>query len=260
MREHGIRLIGVENKLIKNFLVSGTPRSCTTWFCETLNSYDNIWVPEFTNYEPFNPHSIIKATNKLKVSLYDQFSFMDGIEKEASKKEIEYLGIKTFPSYHYDMSMLIDRYNFSIFILVRKNIWKVLGSLLMAVDNKNFDGSSKRFEPYFFENTNREKRRVLNIFDRICLNYWLSENYFSNHKNFVEKIYMEDIVDGQNSFEKINDFFLEEIDFSTSYQEDDLSVYYKNIDEFQKFIIDYCKSASYHYSALPDYVLRELNL
>ena len=250
----------MSKKIIKNFLVTGTPRSSSTWFCKTLNSHENIWVPEFPNYEPFNPHAIPKITNKLKVSLFDQFAVIDTLKKEAEKKEVDYLGIKTFNSYHYSIPNLIDAYDFSIFLLLRKNIWKVLGSLLVAVDNKNFEGSSKRFEPYFFENSHREKRRILSIFDRICLNYWLAENYFCNHKNFIEKIYMEDIIDGQTSFEKINNFFAMDIDLSNIYKEDDLSFYYKNFDEFKNFIVTHCKSAPYHYSALPDYILKELDL
>jgi hypothetical protein len=250
----------MSQKIIKNFLVTGTPRSCTTWFCKTLNAHDGIWVPEFTNYEPFNPHGIPKTTNKLKVSLFDQFAVIDTIKKEAEKKDVDYLGIKTFNAYHHSISDLIDAYDFSIFLLLRKNIWKVLGSLLVAVDNKNFEGSSKRFEPYFFENSNREKRRILTIFDRICLNYWLAENYFCNHRNFIEKIYMEDIINGQTSSEKINNFFAKDIDLSNDYKEDDLSFYYKNFDEFKNFIVSYCKSAHHHYSALPDYILKELDL
>jgi hypothetical protein len=76
----------MSKKTIKNFLITGTPRSCTTWFCKTLNAHDGIWVPEFPNYEPFNPHAIPKITNKLKVSLFDQFAVIDTLKKEAEKK------------------------------------------------------------------------------------------------------------------------------------------------------------------------------
>ncbi len=69
------------DKIIKNFLVTGTPRSCTTWFCKTLNAHNGIWVPEFTNYEPFNPHGIPKTTNKLPSTFHIFFLSKRNIEK-----------------------------------------------------------------------------------------------------------------------------------------------------------------------------------
>lgn len=247
-------------KEIKNFLVTGTPRSSTTWFCHTLNSHGRIWMPEFTNYEPFNPHNIHQTADKFKVSLFDQLGFMDTIVNYASQKDIDYLGIKTFISYHNDISSFIRQYNFSIFVLIRKDIWKVLGSLCVAVDNKDFLGSSKRFQPYMFENNHRENRRLITIFDRICLNYWYAENYFAKHENFIEKVYMEDIIKGKSSYLRINNFFNQHINLSNDYDDDDADVYFKNFDEIKKFFIDYCKSAPHHYSSLPDYVKQNLSL
>jgi hypothetical protein len=247
-------------KIIKNFLITGTPRSSSTWFCKTLNSYDRIWMPEFKNYEPFNPHIIRETTNALKVNLYDQNAFMDKIIEAAVKREVDYLGVKSFPNYHTDLSLFLNDYDVAIIVLIRKDIWKVLGSLFIAVDNKNFLGSSKRFKPYFWDKSPRETRRLVEVFHRQCKNYWYAENYFSNHKNFVDKIYMEDIVKGKSSFKNIDNYFGKRIEFESDYTEDDLSKYFENFEEIKKFIVELCKSAPFNYSVLPSYILEQLDL
>ena len=58
----------------KNFIVVGTPRSGTTFFCRTLDQYQDIWIPRFDNYEPFNPHGLGLASKRLNQCLYDQNS------------------------------------------------------------------------------------------------------------------------------------------------------------------------------------------
>ena len=59
-------------KMNKNFGIVGTPRSGTTFVCDVLNKFDDIWIPEFPNYEPFNPHNLHRLANSIKNNSFDQ--------------------------------------------------------------------------------------------------------------------------------------------------------------------------------------------
>jgi hypothetical protein len=243
-----------------NFIILGTPRSGTTFFCETLNSRSNIWIPEFTNSEPFNPTNIVQISNIFKSNIFDQDSIIQKMIAIKEKKEIEYFGFKTFISWHNDISSIIDKNELAIFLVLRKNIWKVLTSMLVAIDNKDFQGSSKRFDPFYYDGSNREQRRIFTMFNSICRDYWWSENVFHNHPNLIEKIYLEDLTEENLSFQKINDYFKTEIQFTANYVEDSIGEYVANFDDLKQFILEKVHLSKYHYSALPDYIMKELEL
>jgi hypothetical protein len=243
-----------------NFIILGTPRSGTTFFCETLNSHSNIWIPEFTNSEPFNPSNIVQLSNTFKSNIFDHNAIIQKLINNKEKKEIEYFGFKTFLSWHSDISSIIDHNQLAIFLVLRKNIWKVLASMLIAIDNKDFQGSSKRFDPFYYDGSNREQRRIFTIFNSLCRDYWWSENVFYNHNNLIEKIYLEDLINNNMSFKKINEYFKKEIQFSANYTEDSIDEYVENFEDLKQFILEKVHLSKYHYSALPDYILKELEL
>jgi hypothetical protein len=243
-----------------NFIILGTPRSGTTFFCETLNQQSNIWIPEFTNSEPFNPANVIQISSTIQTNLFDQNAIIEKLIDTKNKRNVEYFGFKTFLSWHNDISSVIDRHQLSIFLILRKNIWKVLASMLIAIDNKDFQGSSKRFEPFYYDGSNREQRRIFTIFNNLCRDYWWSENVFHNHANLIEKIYLEDLIENNISFEKVNNYFKKEIQFSANYTEDSIDEYVKNFEELKKFILEKVHLSKYHFSALPTYILQELEL
>jgi hypothetical protein len=132
--------------------------------------------------------------------------------------------------------------------------------MLIAIDNKNFQGSSKRFDLFYYDGSNREQRRIFTIFNSLCRDYWWSENVFYNHNNLIEKIYLEDLINNNMSFKKINEYFKKEIQFSANYTEDSIDEYVENFEDLKQFILEKVHLSKYHYSALPDYILKELEL
>lgn len=243
-----------------NFIILGTPRSGTTFFCNTLNSYSNIWIPEFPNSEPFNPSIISQTSNIFKSNMFDHNAIIRKMISFKEKNGHEYFGFKTFLSWHTDISSIINENELSIFLMLRRDIWKVLTSLLIAIDNKKFGGSSKRFEPFYYDGSNRERRRIFVIFQNLCRDYWWSENVGHHHASLIEKIYLEDIIGKDISFKKINDYFKKEISFSVNYTEDSIEKYITNFDDLKTFILEEVHCSKYHYSALPEYILKELEL
>ena len=37
-----------------------------------FENFDDIWIPEFPNYEPFNPHNLHRLADSIKNNSFDQ--------------------------------------------------------------------------------------------------------------------------------------------------------------------------------------------
>jgi len=244
----------------KNFIVIGTPRSGTTFFCKVLNDYNDIWLPEFPNYEPFNPWSVERASNAFNTHLFDQDLILKKMLAEKERRQINYFGFKTFTQFHTDLLGLIDRNELDIILILRKDFWKVLASQLVAIDHNDYKGSSTKYEPFVFQDTFRERRRILGFFGQICKSYWWCENIFSKHKNFVDLLYLEDFSQEKNSFQNINNYFDREVILENNYENKNLEHYIKNYQEFENFIKEEARKSSNHYRALPTYITQGLDL
>ena len=245
----------------KNFVVLGIPRSGTKFFCKTLSQQPNIWLPSWNEtYEPFNLKKISQTSEVFNSHFFDHDKIVKKLINSKHKKDKEYAGFKTFLVWHRDFRHIVDSNNLQIIIMIRRNFWKVFGSFLLAIDNNDYSGSSKEFEPFTFESTSREKRRIIDSFNNFCYQYWQLENVYSNHPNFIEKIYFEDLLTTK-SYSSLNNYFNNEITFDTTYSDQDTySSYFQNFDELKNFISNHCKSAPKHYNSLPDYMKMNLDL
>jgi hypothetical protein len=244
-----------------NFIVLGTPRSGTTFFCQTLSQLDDVFIPEFPNFEIFNPWATPTVSKAIKTHMFDQDKALKKFIDYKIQINKKYFGFKTFIPFHNDLTTLINNNDLDIFVVLRKDIWKILGSMLIAIDHNDYTTSSLKYQPFVFEKTEREKRRVLGLFNQLCKSFWYNENAFTNHKNFVEKIYLEDIVAGNNTFKNVNNYFNKIIEFyPTNNDNKSINEYISNIDEFQSFFKDHVKKSKEHYGALPEYILKELDL
>lgn len=245
----------------KNFVVLGIPRSGTKFFCKTLSDCPNIWLPSWNDtYEPFNLKKIAYTSEIFNHHFFDQDAIVKKLINSKHKQEKEYVGFKTFLIWHRDFQNIVTDNNLKIIIMIRKDFWKVFGSFLLAIDNNDYSGSSKIFMPFKFEITNREKRRIIDTFNNFCYQYWQLENVYSKHKNFIDKIYFEDLLH-RDSFSNINDYFNREIIFNSTYSDkDSYSSYFDNFDVLKDFIKTHCKSAPKHYNNLPEYLKINLEL
>jgi hypothetical protein len=247
----------------KNFVVTGTPRSGTTFFCNTLKTCPGIWIPEFSNIdnaEPFNPVNTVEVSNALQLPLFDQNAVVQKLIKNKTNNSAEYFGFKTFLAYHNNMSLLVEHNQLDVFVILRKNIWSVLASFLLAQDNKNYNGSSKRFSPFYYDGSNREERRIFTMFYSLCKDYWYSESVWASHPRLVEKIYFEDLIEPGASFEKINQYFEQKINFDAHYTKDSIEKYFENFGQVKEIILRRVHNSKHHFLALPQYLLTELDL
>ena len=242
----------------KNFIIVGTPRSGTTFVCDVLNGFDDIWIPKYPNYEPFNPNVLKKVSLTAKHNAFDHDTIVKKFIGHKSNKGAEYFGFKTFLSFHSNLRELIKDNDLDVIILLRKDIWKVIGSMMIAIDNNDYIGSSKKYQPYIFEKTSREKRRILTFFNQTCRVYWELENTFSKDLNILDKFYFEDLIEN-NRRPSIESYFEREIVFDHKYDNnDDISKYISNFQEMKDFILEEVSQYQQHYSALPDYISQHL--
>lgn len=247
----------------KNFVVTGTPRSGTTFFCNTLAGHADIWIPRFSdldNAEPFNPINTIEVSNALQLPMFDHNFVVQKLIELQQQNRTEFLGFKTFLAYHNNMLSLIEQTQLDVIVLLRKNIWLALASLLLAQDNKDYNGSSKRFHAYTYDGSNREQRRIFTMFYSLCKDYWFSENVWHGHSRLIEKIYFEDLIKPNATFAKINAYFGRNITFEANYQDDGIETYFTNFNQVKAMILHRVHQSQFHFQALPDYLLKELDL
>ena len=244
----------------KNFIIVGTPRSGTTFVCDVLAQEQDIWIPKYPNYEPFNPAVSKRVSRDVKTHVFDQDAIVKKFINYKTKLDSKYFGFKTFPSFHSDLKDLIRNNDLDVIIVLRKDIWKVIGSMMIAVDNEDYIGSSKKHEPFVFEPTHREKRRIRTFFNQTCRSYWELENSFQQNLKIIDKIYFEDLINDPIR-PNLNIYFERELKFEAGYDDsDDMCRYVKNFDEMKNFILEEVKGFQTHYSALPEYITRQLEL
>ena len=238
----------------KNFVIVGTPRSGTTFLCDTLNDFDDIWIPKYPNYEPFNPNVLKKVSVTSNHNAFDQDAIIKKFVSYKSSKKVTYFGFKTFLSFHSNLKDLIKENDLDVIIILRKDIWKVIGSMMIAVDNNDYIGSSKKHQPFIFEKTSREIRRIQVFFNQICRVYWELENIFSKDLNIIDKFYFEDLIENKER-PLLNEYFQRTIYFNHGYNDnDDISKYISNFQVMKNFILEEVNQYQTHYSSLPEYI------
>lgn len=238
----------------KNFVVLGTPRSGTTFFCKTLAQLPNVWLPPFLTYEPFSQVNVEQVSNAFRVPQFDTDAMVAKLLGLKQKRNVEYFGFKTFLSQQYDISKMLDTNGFAIFLVLRKDIWKVLCSGLVALVNKNYAGSSKRFAPFHFDGSNMVQRLVAHTFSELCRDYWWAENVGNKNPNLVETIYFEDLIRPQAVFNGVNEYFQQVLSFDADYKEDSIDQYIDNFNQLKVFVMEIVRKAPYNYATLPTYV------
>ncbi len=208
---------------MNKFFIIGLPRTGTTAIAKTLNSYDNIYLysksaedykdSESELFEPF-------ALGNLKVELDWQNKLENVVEVEFKSK---YNGFKLIPGDVVYAGDLIRDYNYDPLIVIRKNIWKSLFSKIGAVyisnDEKTIDAytkSSKNTKADFSNFRHFLPRFIFFLKQYIKLMYEVETKFQTS----IDKIYFEDFIKPNKTYENINNYFGQEIIFNLNYNDD----------------------------------------
>ena len=188
----------------KGFIVTGVPRSGTSFICQQLSNLDNVYLDRNDNYEPFSPHS----------KILDEFEFLKNLRMSNPDKIV---GLKAFQV----DAWFLDRHlqSYTPIVMIRKDIRKAFLSLFILIRRGADENWSTRNRPDVssIEPTDREIR-------------WQSKNilksYYEAEKiNHGYKVYFEDMVNGQ-SYPELEAFFERKLNLNPNYVGSDIYSYY----------------------------------
>jgi len=222
---------------MKRFVVTGTPRSGTTFLCNRLASLDNVHMDSNYDYEPFSPYA----------GVLDEEDYLDNLVTNHPGKIV---GLKTWWYDSYDFTGLIE--DFDPIVLIRKDVQKVFLSLIVLLrfgydenkSSKNQAGSSELVYGDFGLRYNAH-----NLLKSYC---------YSEKMPYLEKIYFEDLVDGSYDPTSLEDYFENKLDLNTNYKESVLTDYYQDPGKFIRVLRD--TALSMDHKKFPDYVRENLNI
>ena len=205
---------------MSKFFILGAPRTGTTALAKTLNSYDNIYLHskpaeevkdnESELFEPF-------ATFGSKIVL-DWQSKLAEVEKQYVSK---YNGFKLINGDIVHPVYLVKDHGYDPIIIIRKNIWQTLfskiGAAYVSNDEKTIDAytqSSKDTKADFSNFRHFLPRLMYYLHLHVKITYELE-----NSISCIDKIYFEDMIQKNKTYEKLNNYFDQEIIFNLNYND-----------------------------------------
>lgn len=232
---------------MNRFVVTGTPRSATTFFCSVLKKHYGIsMVPEAKgnksplDTELFPPHDDrIKPSKFTGVNNYDNNRTIEVWSDKVTNEHTKFVGFKTFPMYHYDNLKMIEYNDLSVILLMRKNLWKVLASLITAMNSTTWNKSGLVVKKYTYSYDPFTYYMLRNTVDHIFNFLWYFENKLSRHDNYVTTVYFEDLIKRNYTNNDLNKYFNSTIVFNADYDDSSKpSDYISNISEIKKQYVD----------------------
>lgn len=220
--------------LTKRFVVTGTPRSGTTFLCNRLTALDNVYMPPANDYEPFGGYG----------GVLDEAEYLRGLQENNPDKII---GFKTF----WEDSFLLREHlqSFDPIVLIRKDIQSVYLSLLVLYRVGYDDMKSSRGRPGAAEIYHSD-------FSLTYAAHTLLKTYYYSEKiPHLFKMYFEDLHLGNSSLEY---YFDRPVDINPRYSGSKVTDYHPSPERY----LDTLKrtALAMDHKKLPDYVREKLHI
>ena len=231
---------------MNKFFIYGMPRTGTTALAKTLNESDDIFMyrkisdkvkdNETELFEPFAAFS-----SKIELDWREKLA---KIEKQYVSK---YNGFKLVPGDTVHPIHLVKDHGYDPIIIIRKNIWKSIFSKIAAMYESHkehttsidiYANSSKDLEPNFSNITNFAPRLMYYLHIYVKSTYELEQSY-----TCIDKIYFEDMIQENKTYDKLNNYFGQEIVFNLNYDD--------NFDVKKQYLDDWKEE---HYKILQDQI------
>lgn len=222
---------------MKKFIVTGTPRSGTTFLCSRFAALDNVYMYSDYDYEPFSPYA----------GVLDEETYLEDLVTNNPNKIV---GLKTW---WYDSYMFTEHTrSFDQIVLIRKDVQKVFLSLIVLL----------RFG---YDENKSSKNRIGSgelVYGDFGLRYnahnLLKSYYYSEKMPCMEKIYFEDLVNNSYNPTRLENYFENKLDLNTGYKDSTLTDYYQDPDRFIRVLRE--TALSMDHKKFPDYVRENLHI
>jgi len=207
---------------MNKFFILGAPRTGTTALAKTLNSYDDIYIyKKISNEVKDNETELFEpfATFGSKIEL-DWEEKLNKVENEYNSK---YNGFKLITGDTVHPLYLIYNHGYKSIVIIRKNIWKSLFSKIAAIyeaskENTNsidvYSNSSKDLKVNFSDVRAFVPRLMFYLHHIVKITYELE-----NSISYIDKIYFEDMIQKNKTYENLNSYFDQEIIFNLNYND-----------------------------------------
>jgi hypothetical protein len=245
---------------VEKFVITGFPRSATTVFTKTIAQLDNveIFTKSLGTLEPYEYND-----KEMYVSPEADLQYYESL---CNKK---YFGFKSFNTDVMNNDYLFQQ-GYRPISLIRKDVWKSVTSWCALHLQSNNDQVAKFFEEstknHVFDKENFESLRDIPkpvwrlfskaLYSRIRVAYQV-EKYYNN----IDVIYFEDLIKPNSSFEKLNNYFDQEIVFNLNYEDDmEARDYTPSLPkEFYQHLCRQAKMSLVLPDDTPDYILESIN-
>ena len=220
--------------LTKKFIVTGTPRSGTTFLCKQFASLDNVVMYNDFDYEPFGAYG----------GVLNEEEYLRQLQENNPGKIV---GLKAFWEDTFMMREHIR--SFDPIVLIRKDIQTVYLSLLVLYRQGYDENKSSR---------NRMGASEMEYSDfglTHIAHTLLKTYYYSERMPFLFKLYFEDLHQGNSRLEY---YFENKLDIDPKYSGSSLTDYHPDPQRF----LDILKRTALgmDHRNLPDYVRANLHI
>ena len=220
--------------LNKRFIVTGVPRSGTTFVCKKISELHTVHMDLKPGYEPFGPDG----------GVLDEEIYLRRLVQDNPNKIV---GLKTWWGESYLLSQHMKSYD--PIVVLRKDIHKVFLSYVIMM-RKGFDENhSSRNRPGVesIEHTDYSLRYLAHSV--------LKSYYYTEKMTHLFKLYFEDL---SKDNPRLDDYFEAKLDLDPGYKETDLTDYHPDPQRY----LDVLKSTalSMDHKKFPDYIREKMHI
>jgi hypothetical protein len=219
---------------MKKFIVTGTPRSGTTFLCKQIAALDNVVMYDDWDYEPFGGYG----------GVLDEEEYLRQLQSDHPDKIV---GLKTFWQDSFFMNEHLKR--FDPIVLIRKDIQKVYLSLIVLYRRGYDQDKSSRWRPGA-ETIEYSDFGLTSAAHTLLKTYYYSEKMPNLFKLYFEELTKENTI--------LDDYFENKVNLDPGYTGSTLTDYHPDPERFLSILKR--TALGMNHKKLPYYVRENLHI